>query len=103
MKGEATMAIEIEGEIHFTTARGIKLKTEPGEESRVHRLGLLVGYVFARSPETYRHIESFLDHKGTLTVAWHLTPTNLEMQIVEQGWGSELCCEVEANVHHYVR
>lgn len=65
------------------------------EPDRLIRLERVVGYVFALA-EHYGNenicsrIESLHDHKGLLTVTWHVQPTDGEKEFLSKAWKSSI-------------
>lgn len=65
------------------------------EPDRLLRLERVVGYVSALvdhygSENACSKIESLHDHKGVLTVTWHVQPTEGDKELLSKAWKSRV-------------
>lgn len=65
------------------------------EFDRIERLGRVYGYAVALADvagntECISKIAQLHDHKGTLTVYWHLAPVEQEKNFFIQAWQSQI-------------
>jgi len=77
---------------------------EDTEPHRLIRLERVVGYVSALADyygneDVCSRIESLNDHKGVLTVTWHVQPTEVEKEVLSKAWKSRIGDGVD-NVEH---
>jgi len=76
------------------------------EPDRIERLTRVYGYVAALADMTGKEhfiekVSQLHDHKGTLIVFWHDTPTEEEKELFAKAWASKMG-DGSSNVEHEI-
>lgn len=69
---------------------------------RYERLHIVLGYLYAQNEFSIGVMTDIRDEKGTLIINWITEPLPSMIQACKYIWSSDLCCESEEKIEHYV-
>lgn len=80
----------------------INMEVTDDDAWRYERLHIVIGYLYSINEFAIGVMTDIKDEKGTLIINWITEPLPHIIKACQEIWSSDLCCEPEEKIEHYV-